>query len=52
MTKTNLIRALGLYAILGAGAFLTLEHVNLRLFTLILIAGAALKTLAAWGREQ
>lgn len=51
MTRTNLIRALGLYAILATGAWVSLEDSRFRTVTLIVIAGATLKTVSAFGRD-
>jgi hypothetical protein len=52
VTTTSLIRALGLYAILAAGAWFTLDDERFRYVCLIVIGGVALKTLSAWGRER
>jgi hypothetical protein len=52
MSRTNLIRALGLYVILAVGAWLTLEDARFRAITLIVVSGLALKTVGAWARER
>ena len=53
MTKATLIRAFGLYSILAAGAWLTVEDPRFRMASLIVIGGVAAKTALAWfGREQ
>ena len=53
MTKASFIRALGLYGILAAGAWFTVEEPRFRTASLIVIGGVAAKTAIAWlGRER
>ena len=44
--------ALGAYAALAVAAWLTLDDLRIRLATLVVLAGVAVKTLLHWQRER
>ena len=44
--------ALGAYAVLAVAAWETLDDLRIRLATLVVLAGIAVKTLLHWRRER
>jgi len=53
MTQTSFTRAMGLYLLLAAGAWFTVDDERFRAATLVVIGGVAAKTAIAWyGHRQ
>lgn len=52
ISKATLIRAIGLYAILAAGAWTTIEEYRFRLVTVIVVGAIAAKTVLAYLAQE